>query len=142
VTDVLTTPSGTLLTIIPALDGRFRMAIVGYLLPPAPQSVTASGERGSGLFVDRAQHRVLVEGRDIKLLFQEFELLELLATNPGRVFGRDEILSQAWNSPPQATTRTVDVHVHRVRHKLGPQYARCLVTVRKVGYMFRQPGQR
>jgi DNA-binding response OmpR family regulator len=140
---MLTTTGGALLTIVPALDGRSRMAIVGYLLPPLQPSANDSAElrvmAAPGLVIDRAQHRVLIHGRDATLLFQEFELLELLATNPGRVFSREEIIGRAWSSHPPGTSRTVDIHIHRLRRKLGPSHAGCLVTVRRVGYMFRRP---
>jgi DNA-binding response OmpR family regulator len=91
----------------------------------------------SDVVIDRAQHRALVNGRDIGLLFQEFELLHMLVAHPNHVFTRDEILARAWSSQPQATSRTVDVHIHRLRRKLGPRHAGSLVTVRRVGYMFR-----
>jgi DNA-binding response OmpR family regulator len=91
------------------------------------------------LVIDRDQYRVLVDGQEIELAFQEFELLEFLAAHPYRTFTREELLSRAWGSRNQATNRTVDVHVHRLRRKLGPGYARYLVTVRRVGYMFRPP---
>lgn len=143
---------GTLLTVVPAGDGRSRMAIVGYVLPPEPSfrssragaADTATGATAGGppsdLVVDCAGRRVLLNGRDLGLLFQEFELLEFLAAHPYRVFTREQILERAWSGEQTAAaTRTVDVHVHRVRRKLGPAYARYLVTVRRVGYMFRPP---
>jgi DNA-binding response OmpR family regulator len=93
------------------------------------------------LVIDRDQYRVLLDGAEIELVFQEFELLEFLAAHPYRTFTREQILARAWGSRNQATTRTVDVHIHRLRRKLGPGYARHLVTVRRVGYMFRPPPQ-
>ena len=112
----------TLLTVVPAgaADGR----AAG---PPA------------GLVIDRGQRRVLLDGREIELVFQEFELLDFLTGHPYRVFTRRQIIAGAWVGHRQATGRTVDVHIHRLRRKLGPGYARYLVTVRRVGYTFRPP---
>jgi Transcriptional regulatory protein, C terminal len=128
---------GTLLTVVPGNNGRSVMAIVGYLLPsPFPRG--SSPGPLAGLTVDRSQHRVLVNGLDIQLLFQEFELLEFLTAHPHRALTREEILAGAWGGRQQeAPTRTVDVHIHRLRRKLGPEYARSLVTVRRVGYLYR-----
>jgi DNA-binding response OmpR family regulator len=89
------------------------------------------------MVVDRLQHRILVAGRDVGLLFQEFELLEFLMAHPYRAFTRAELLASVWTRERQVTSRTVDIHVHRLRRKLGPAVASCLVTVRRVGYMFR-----
>jgi DNA-binding winged helix-turn-helix (wHTH) protein len=133
---------GTLLTVIPAHDGRSFLAIVGYLVPsPLPRRTgRAAVETASGLMVDRVQHRVLLNGEDVELLFQEFELLEFLTKRPDRAFTREQILAGAWGGRlHDATTRTVDVHIHRLRRKLGPVYAEHLVTVRRVGYMYRTP---
>jgi DNA-binding response OmpR family regulator len=94
------------------------------------------------LIVDREQYKVLLGDEEIELVFQEFELLEFLTAHPYRVFTREELLDRAWSGRTQATTRTVDVHVHRLRRKLGPGYAQHLVTVRRVGYTFRPPPSR
>jgi DNA-binding response OmpR family regulator len=83
---------------------------------------------------------VLVSGQDLHLLFQEFELLEFLTEHPHRALTREEILAGAWGGRQRDTpTRTVDVHIHRLRRKLGPDHARSLVTVRRVGYLYRPP---
>jgi DNA-binding winged helix-turn-helix (wHTH) protein len=140
--DLLAGARGTLLTVIPADDGCSQMVIVGYLVPP-PSSSSGPGlgpAQRRDLIIDRAQHRVLLKGRDAGLMFQEFELLLMLTEHPYRVFTREEILARAWGDRHQAVaTRTVDVHVHRLRRKLGPVYGRYLVTVRRVGYMFQPP---
>lgn len=131
---------GTLLAVVPVNNGSSRLAIVGYLLPPpAGQS---SGPRpaepsADGLVVDTARHRAVVRGHDAGLTFQEFELLTFLAANPGQVFTRKHLLERAWGDVYQGA-RTVDVHIHRLRRKLGSPYARSLVTVRRVGYMYQQ----
>ena len=147
--DAAESPAGghaTLLTAVPARDGRFA-ATTGHLVQPGP-SGPADGARGgtgrapgppAGLIIDPDQRRVLLDGREIELVFQEFELLEFLTAHPDRAFTREQIISGAWVGRRQATGRTVDVHIHRLRRKLGPGYARYLVTVRRVGYTFRPP---
>ena len=135
---------GTLLAVVPVSGGSSSLAIVGYLLPPPsratspPPAVAAE----AGLVVDGAQHRVLVDGRDIGLTFQEFELLEFVTANPGRAFTRAQLLARVWGHLYPGITRTVDVHIHRLRRKLGPGYAARLVTVRRVGYMYQPPAAR
>jgi DNA-binding response OmpR family regulator len=135
---------GALLTVLRANDGRFP-AIIGYLLAPEqggpadPAEATVGRAPGSpaGLVIDRGQRSVLLDGREIELAFQEFELLEFLAAHPYRVFTRGQIIAGAWASYRPPTSRTVDIHIHRLRRKLGPGYGRFLVTVQRVGYMFR-----
>jgi DNA-binding response OmpR family regulator len=135
---------GALLTVLGARDGRFP-AIIGYLLPPGqgapadPAEATAGRVLASpaGLVIDRGQRSVLLDGREIELAFQEFELLEFLAAHPYRVFTRGQIITGTWASYRPPTSRTVDIHIHRLRRKLGPGYGRCLITVQRVGYMFR-----
>jgi DNA-binding response OmpR family regulator len=105
----------------------------------AAETATAKAATGRGLVIDSHQHRVLLEGREIELVFQEFELLEFLTDHPYRAFTREQLLAGAWPDRQQATGRTVDVHIHRLRRKLGPGHAQYLVTVRRVGYMYRPP---
>ncbi len=88
--------------------------------------------------------RVWIDGRQIQLTFQEFELLAFLAAHPAAVFTRAELVEHVWRralgqdgQPLSRDSRTVDVHVSRVRHKLGPRYGQCLVTEYRVGYQFR-----
>lgn len=88
------------------------------------------------MVVDAAGYRVLAGGRNAGLVLREFELLAFLAANPGQVFARAQLLARVWGNAYQEGTRTVDVHIHRLRRKLGPKYARRLITVRHVGYMY------
>ena len=92
-----------------------------------------------GLLLDHEQRRVLVDGAEVTLTFQEFELLAFLATHPATVFTRADLVSKVWQRDFTADSRTVDVHVSRLRRKLGPAYGRCLVTEYRVGYQFRPP---
>jgi hypothetical protein len=90
----------------------------------------------TGLLLDREQRRVWVDGREMTLTFQEFELLAFLAAHPATVFTRADLVRQVWQRDFSADSRTVDVHVSRLRHKLG-RYGRCLVTEYRVGYQYR-----
>jgi len=129
---------GTLLGIV-SLGAGSRLAIVGYLLPPADDSTPPAGQPADGLVVDTAHHRALVNGRDAGLVFREFELLAFLTARPGRAFTRAHLLASVWGKAYQGRSRTVDVHVHRLRRKLGPEYGQRLVTMRHLGYMYRPP---
>lgn len=85
------------------------------------------------LTIDPDKFEVLVEGKDITLAKKEFELLYLLASRPGRVFLRNEILNQVWGNDVIVGDRTIDVHIRKVRQKLGLD---CITTVKGVGYKF------
>ena len=78
-----------------------------------------------------------MDGAEVTLTFQEFELLAFLSAHPSTVFTRADLVSQVWQRDFAADSRTVDVHVSRLRHKLGPAYGRYLVTEYRVGYQFR-----
>jgi DNA-binding response OmpR family regulator len=122
------------------------MAIVGYpVTAPGAAPITVSdsvagaqrsGQR-SGLLLDHDQRRVWVDGAEIALTFQEFELLAFLSAHPSTVFTRSDLVTRVWQRDFAADSRTVDVHVSRLRHKLGPAYGRYLVTEYRVGYQFR-----
>ena len=86
--------------------------------------------------MDRDNREVVVDSRKAGLTFQEFELLDFLVSNPGRVFSSGQLLGFVWGYSAQGRTRSVDVHIHRLRRKPGPGYAGCLLTVRRVGYRF------
>jgi DNA-binding response OmpR family regulator len=90
-----------------------------------------------GLLLDHDQRRIWVDGTEVPLTFQEFELLAFLAGHPATVFSRADLVREVWQRDFAADSRTVDVHVSRLRHKLGPSYGRCLVTEYRVGYQFR-----
>jgi two-component system alkaline phosphatase synthesis response regulator PhoP len=85
------------------------------------------------LTIDPDKFEVVVEGKDITLAKKEFELLYLLASRPGRVFLRNEILNQVWGNDVIVGDRTIDVHIRKVRQKLGLD---CITTVKGVGYKF------
>jgi len=86
-----------------------------------------------GLVIDPEKFVVEWEGKEILLAKKEFELLHLLASRPGRVFLRNEILSQVWGNDVIVGDRTIDVHIRKIRQKLGVD---CITTVKGVGYKF------
>jgi DNA-binding response OmpR family regulator len=86
------------------------------------------------LSIDQDTYVVRLRGRPLDLTYREFELLKYLATNPGRVFTRDQLLLEVWGYDYYGGTRTVDVHIRRLRAKLGAEYEALIGTVRGVGY--------
>ncbi len=86
--------------------------------------------------IDLDSFEVSVEGRTIQLTFKEYELLKYLASNRGRAYDRQTLLNQIWDYDYYGGTRTVDVHVRRLRAKLGTKYGSMIETVRQVGYRF------
>jgi hypothetical protein len=92
------------------------------------------------LVIDVAGYDAFWQGRKLAFTHQEFELLRFLAQNRGRVFSRDQLLQKVWGYQYGGGTRTVDIHVRRVRAKLGPVAAGLISTVRNVGYKVRAPG--
>ena len=112
------------------VDARLRLAI-GKLTP------AASGEIRSGdLLIDESTYSVRLRGHSLDLTFKEFELLKFLAQYPGRVFTRAQLLQEVWGYDYFGGTRTVDVHVRRLRAKLGADHEALIGTVRNVGYRF------
>ena len=85
------------------------------------------------LIVDIKGYEASLEGQAIDLTYQEFELLKFLASNPGQAFSRDQLLARVWGYDYYGGSRTVDIHVRRIRAKLGA-YAACVKTIRHVGY--------
>jgi DNA-binding response OmpR family regulator len=83
-----------------------------------------------------ASYAARLRGRVLDLTFKEFELLKFLAQHPGRVFTRAQLLQEVWGYDYFGGTRTVDVHVRRLRAKLGPEHEALIGTVRNVGYRF------
>jgi DNA-binding response OmpR family regulator len=90
--------------------------------------------RLGALTLDKDSYRVTVKGRPLDLTYKEFELLRHLAERPGRVLTRPALLREVWGYDFYGGTRTVDVHVRRLRAKLGPEFEHLIETVRGVGY--------
>jgi DNA-binding response OmpR family regulator len=95
--------------------------------------------RNGDLSVDEATYSAKLKGRVLDLTFKEFELIKYLAQHPGRVFTRAQLLQEVWGYDYFGGTRTVDVHVRRLRAKLGPEHEQLIGTVRNVGYRFVVP---
>ena len=101
---------------------------------------SGSGEiRAGELTIDEAAYSARVGSRTLDLTFKEFELVKFLAQHPGRVFTRAQLLQEVWGYDYFGGTRTVDVHVRRLRAKLGPEHDQLIGTVRNVGYRFVAP---
>src|SRR5262249_17455781 len=94
------------------------------------------------LSIDSDTYAARLKGRPLDLTYKEFELLKFLAQHPGRVFTRDQLLREVWGYDYFGGTRTVDVHVRRLRAKLGSEYESMIGTVRQVGYKFVAPPAR
>ncbi|MEI6404390.1 MAG: response regulator transcription factor [Actinomycetes bacterium] len=92
--------------------------------------------RTGDLAIDENAYSAKLRGRTLDLTFKEFELLKFLAQHPGRVFSREHLLQEVWGYDYFGGTRTVDVHVRRLRAKLGPENESLIGTVRNVGYRY------
>jgi DNA-binding response OmpR family regulator len=95
--------------------------------------------RSGEVVVDEATYTAKLGRRVLDLTFKEFELLKYLVQHPGRVFTREQLLQEVWGYDYFGGTRTVDVHVRRLRAKLGPENESLIGTVRNVGYRFVLP---
>lgn len=89
-----------------------------------------------GLVIDRERYTVIKNGKQIHFPRKEFELLALLASKPEKVFDRDVILEKVWGSGIVVGDRTIDVHIRKLREKIGDEYIK---TVKGVGYKFKKP---
>ena len=116
------------------LNARIKQAI--YRVNGGAESkVLSMGE----LVVDLDRYDVTVSGRRVSLTYKEFQLLSLLASNPGRVYTREALLSQVWGYDYLGGTRTVDVHVRRLRSKIEAPGRSFVETIWNVGYRFKAP---
>jgi two-component system, OmpR family, alkaline phosphatase synthesis response regulator PhoP len=106
---------------------------VGALLRRSNKESGEKTLKRGNLSIDPTKFEVLVDDRQVTLAKKEFELLYLLASRPGRVFLRNEILNQVWGNDVIVGDRTIDVHIRKIRQKLGLD---CITTVKGVGYKF------
>ncbi len=111
----------------------FTAKISSILRRLSPTPLTPSSADQTGLFIDKESYIVVFEGQKITMPRKEFELLDLLHSKPGKVFKRDEILSKVWGDDVIVGDRTIDVHIRKLREKLGSQIIK---TVKGVGYKF------
>ena len=131
VDDVLLTTAG------PAeVEARLRLTTGRLALTRDDADVDSTIIRSGDVEIDEASYTAKLDGRSLDLTFKEFELLKYLAQHPGRVFTRQQLLQEVWGYDYFGGTRTVDVHVRRLRAKLGPEREGLIGTVRNVGYRF------
>ena len=106
-----------------------------------------AGAANSGLItlgeltIEEDTYTARLRGRPLELTYKEFELLKFLAQHPGRVFTREQLVTEVWGYDFFGGTRTVDVHVRRLRAKLGPEHEALIGTVRNVGYKVVPPSR-
>ena len=112
------------------VEARIRILLGRHGDARAPGRFTAAG-----VTIDESSYTAKVHGRTLDLTYKEFELLRFLAAHPDRVFTREQLLSEVWGYDYFGGTRTVDVHVRRLRAKLG-EFDSLIGTVRNVGYLF------
>jgi DNA-binding winged helix-turn-helix (wHTH) protein len=112
------------------VDARVRLVTTRSQPGPEDQMISASG-----VTIDEVSYQAKVNGKALDLTYKEFELLRFLAGHPQRVFTREQLLSEVWGYDYFGGTRTVDVHVRRLRAKLGDMES-LIGTVRNVGYRF------
>jgi DNA-binding response OmpR family regulator len=118
------------------VEARLRLAI-GRLHATEEDADTVI--RGGDLVIEEGSYVAKIRGRTLDLTFKEFELLKYLTQHPGRVFTRAQLLQEVWGYDYFGGTRTVDVHVRRLRAKLGSEHEALIGTVRNVGYRFVPP---
>ncbi|WP_405936460.1 winged helix-turn-helix domain-containing protein [Streptomyces sp. NBC_00726] len=124
---------------LPSLPGRPPM--VGYLvLVPADQQPAFAAAAGPGaagpVTIDSVRRSASVDGRPLDLTYLEFELLAHLVAHPHRVHTRDQLVTTVWGYGHVGDGRTVDVHIARLRRKLGAEHRHSIQTVRRVGYKY------
>ena len=118
------------------VEARLRLATTRReLVSEDDVNVVTRGE----LTIEEESYTAKIRGRSLDLTYKEFELLKYLAQHPGRVFSRAQLLSEVWGYDYFGGTRTVDVHVRRLRAKLGNEHEALIGTVRNVGYKFVTP---
>jgi DNA-binding response OmpR family regulator len=123
------------------LEARIKLAIGRLVAQREAADPEAHVIRSGEVIVDDATYTAKIGKRHLDLTFKEFELLKFLAQHPGRVFSRQQLLQEVWGYDYFGGTRTVDVHVRRLRAKLGPDNETLIGTVRNVGYRFVVPAK-
>ena len=121
------------------VDARIRISIGKYLALISSTDPSSGEIRTGDVAIDENSYTARIKGRTLDLTFKEFELLKFLAQHPGRVFTRAQLLQEIWGYDYFGGTRTVDVHIRRLRSKLGPEFESIIGTVRNVGYRFTLP---
>ena len=104
---------------------------------PGEESAPADIVSVDNMTINLATYQVYIDDEPVDLTLMEYSLLSFLATHPSRAYSRETLLHRVWGFEYCGGTRTVDVHIRRVRSKVGPQVASHIVTVRGVGYLFK-----
>lgn len=117
------------------VDARLRLLCAEQPVAAGSESVVRLGD----LVIDEPTYTAKLRSRRLELTYKEFELLKYLAQHPGRVFTRVQLLQEVWGYDFLGGTRTVDVHIRRLRAKLGPEHEQLIGTVRNVGYKAEAP---
>lgn len=115
------------------LSTKVFLSRIQALFRRLPQPTDQKQLQFGNLTIDSEKYLVMVDGKEILLAKKEFELLHLLAQKPGRVYLRQEIMNQVWGNEVIVGDRTIDVHIRKIRQKLGVD---CITTVKGVGYKF------
>jgi DNA-binding response OmpR family regulator len=118
------------------VDARIRIALGKHAIELVASDPHAGEIRSGEVTIDESTYTARLKGNVLDLTFKEFELLKYLAQHPGRVFTRAQLLQEIWGYDYFGGTRTVDVHIRRLRSKLGPEFEAIIGTVRNVGYRF------
>jgi DNA-binding response OmpR family regulator len=118
------------------VDARIRIVIGKDAITQLAKNPSLKEIRSGEVVIDEDSYTAKIKGRTLDLTFKEFELLKYLAQHPGRVFSRSQLLQEIWGYDYFGGTRTVDVHIRRLRSKLGPEFESVIDTVRNVGYRF------
>ena len=118
------------------VDARIRIVIGKDALLQLAKNPALKEIRSGEVVIDEDSYTAKIKGRTLDLTFKEFELLKYLTQHPGRVFSRSQLLQEIWGYDYFGGTRTVDVHIRRLRSKLGPEFEAIIDTVRNVGYRF------
>jgi DNA-binding response OmpR family regulator len=118
------------------VDARIRIALGKHAIEMVASDPHAGEIRTGEVVIDETTYTARLKGNVLDLTFKEFELLKYLAQHPGRVFTRAQLLQEIWGYDYFGGTRTVDVHIRRLRSKLGPEFEAIIGTVRNVGYRF------
>jgi DNA-binding response OmpR family regulator len=130
------TTEGGLSAFTAEVDARIRIAVGAHAAYIKSTDPTSSEIRQGDVVIDEHSYTAKIKGTALDLTFKEFELLKYLAQHPGRVFTRAQLLQEIWGYDYFGGTRTVDVHIRRLRSKLGPEFESVIGTVRNVGYRF------
>ncbi len=125
--------------IVKPISIRKLIARVKNVLRKSVQSIVKEEEKivHGALVVDPLSYSVTREGEQISLTKKEFEILTFLARRPGRVVTRETLLNHVWGDEVIVIDRTIDVHIRKIREKLGPQYMKLIETIKGVGYRFK-----